>query len=104
MFNESEWIRLIFLLADTQQWLGQLCRNAICQLPLENKKAFFRRSCYCSVTALADILERHYYKIPRHPEAGKFHIPVTVILHLIREASRLPASPVPGSCHFQRTL
>lgn len=104
MFNEPEWLKLIFLLADTQHWLDEMARNAMYQLPVENKKFFFRRSSQLTVTTLAHILERHYYKIPRHPEAGKFHIPVTVILHLIREASRQPASPVPGTNKQQRVL
>ena len=37
-FNESEWIKLIFLLADTRQWIDELSQQAFDQLPLENKK------------------------------------------------------------------
>lgn len=104
MFNESEWIKLLFLLADTQIWLDDMAKQAFLQLPLPNKKIFFCKTYYLTCSAMAHIIERHYYKIPRHPAAGKFHIPVAEILYCIKEASALPATPVPGSLNFQRTL
>ena len=103
-FNESEWLKLIFLLADTQSWLDDLTKQAIKRIPVPDKKKFLQKSYYLDIKALAHILERHYYKINRYPHAGKFHIPVTEILHLIREAYSSQTTPAPGSNNFQRTL
>lgn len=102
-FNEPEWIKLIFLLSDTQQWVDDLCRQAIVQLPIEKKK-LFKKDYYLTATTLAHILERHYYKINRHPQTGKFHIPVTEILHHIRSAYPVEPTPMNGSCNFCRVF
>ena len=69
-----------------------------------SKKRFIRKEYYLSAQALAHIIERHYYKINRYPNAGKFHIPVTEILNLIRDAHALPVTKAPGSGNFQRSL
>jgi hypothetical protein len=103
-FNEDEWLKLLFLLSDTEQWVDDLCHRMLRCLPVEDKKRLFRRSYYLTATALAHILERHYYKIPRHPEAGKFNIPIPAILHWLREAGDAPAEPLPGSMNFTRVL
>lgn len=104
MFNETEFIKFIFLLADTQTWLNDMAKEAFSRIPVHGKKKFLRKTYYLSVTALAHILERHYYKINRYPQAGKFHISLTEILHLIREAYASPANPTPGCNNFQRSL
>lgn len=104
MFNETEWLKLVFLLADTQTWVDDLTKEAIRRIPVPEKKKFLQRSYYLGITALAHIMERHYYKINRYPHAGKFHIPATEILHLIREAHILPASPATGTSSFERTV
>ena len=104
MFNEPEWLKLVFLLADTQAWIDELVKEAVRRLPTPDKKKFLQKNYYLGITALAHILERHYYKINRYPHAGKFHIPATEILHHIREAYSLPATPAPGTNNFQRTL
>ncbi|GAB2656745.1 hypothetical protein GCM10027036_07740 [Flavihumibacter cheonanensis] len=103
-FNEAEWIRLIFLLSDTQQWMNQMILNAFFQVPLKDRKKLFRKSYYITVTALAHILERHYYTIPRHPAASKFTVPLIELLSYLRDASTEPASPIPGTLQFKRTL
>jgi len=103
-FNESEWLRLLFLLADTQAWLDDMAKEAFGRLPIPGKKKFLKKTYYLTVSALAHIVERHYYKIPRYPHAGKFHIPVIELLHHIREAYSVPATPVPGCQNFQRVL
>lgn len=103
-FDEAGWLRLLFLLNDTQTWLDDMSKEAFQQLPVGEKKKFLRKHYYLSVPALAHILERHYYKIGRYPHAGKFTIPVADILHYIRDACSLPVSPVPGSLNFQRVL
>ena len=77
-FNESAWIKLVFLLADTQAWLDELSSGALQQPPLENKHKLHRKTYHLGIAAMAHILEWHYYKIPRHPGTGKFHIPVTI--------------------------
>jgi hypothetical protein len=103
-FCEEEWMKLLFLLSDTEQWVDDLTHRMFRCLPVEDKKRLFRRSYYLTATALAHILERHYYKIPRHPGTGKFTIPVTGILHWLREAGNEPAVPMPGSLNYKRVL
>lgn len=104
MFNEPEWLKLVFLLSDTQAWIDDLSKQAIGQLPVPGKKKFLQKNYYLCIRALAHILERHYYKIPRYPNTGKFHIPLAEILHHIREAYSLPVIPVSGCLNFQRTI
>lgn len=103
-FNEPEWLKLLFLLADTQTWLDDMAKEAFGRLPIPDKKRFLRKTYYLTISALAHIVERHYYKIPRYPNAGKFHIPLIEILHHIREAYSLPVTPVTGCLNFQRVL
>lgn len=104
-FNEPEWIKLVLLLADTQLWLDDMVKDALVQLNSGGRNfRDFRRTYSLTVTALAHIIERHYYKIPRHPGTGKFHIPLTEVLYYIREAAVLPAMPVKGSFNLQRTI
>ncbi len=102
MFNEAEWMKMIFLLADTQQWLDDMAADAIGTIPVQDKRKFLQKSYYLSVRALAHILERHYYKIPRYPQAGKFHIPVTEILHYMRQAFAVEPKPIPGKLSLLR--
>jgi hypothetical protein len=103
MFNESEWLKLLFLLSDTQTWLDDMNKEMFRQLPI-CKKRFISKDYYLSVSSLAHIIERHYYKINRYPHAGKFHIPVLEILNRIREAHAIPAIPALGCNNFQRTI
>lgn len=103
-FNEPEWIKLIFLLADTQHWVDELSSRAFDELPLENKKKLFRKTYHLSIHAMAHIIERHYYKIARHPGTGKFNIPLSSVLHYIREAGSIPPAAVAGSLNLQRVL
>lgn len=103
-FNEPEWLKLIFLLSDTQVWVDDMVKETLRQLPLPGKKKFLCKNYYLCVTALAHILERHYYKVPRYPHTGKFHIPVLDILHHIREAHSLPVTPINGCLNFQRII
>ena len=102
-FNEQEWLKLLFLLADTQTWLDDMAKEVLRRIPV-SKKRFIRKEYYLSAQVLAHIIERHYYKINRYPNAGKFHIPVMDILNLIRVAHSLPVMKAPGSGSFQRSL
>ena len=104
MFNEQEWIRLVFLLADTQGWVDALSKEMYLQLPVPNKRKFLRRTYYLTVPVMAHILERHYYKINRHPQAGKFTIPVVELLDYLRDAADIEAVPLSGSLNFCRIL
>lgn len=104
MFNEPHFIKLIFTLADTQAWLNELCKETYNSIPVLCKRKFLSKTYYLSIIALAHIIERHYYKIPRHPGAGKFHIPLTDILLHIKEAQPIPTEPVAGKATFKRTL
>src|SRR5205085_5431440 len=101
-FSEPEWLKLLFLLSDTQEWLNDMHKDLFDQLPV-CKKRFISKDYYLTVNKLAHILERHYYKINRYPNAGKFTIPVTDILNYIREALAIPPVPIDGD-NMRRTL
>ena len=103
-FNEEAWIKLIFLLSDTQDWLNELTGNALMQVPMKNRKRLLRKTYYLTVSTLAHILERHFYKIPRHPETSKFTIPVPEILSYLRDISAEPGIPIAGSLDFRRVV
>lgn len=61
-FNESEWIKLIFLPADTRQWLNELSQQTFDQVPLKNNRKLFRKTYHPGAKAIAHFAERHYYK------------------------------------------
>lgn len=103
-FNEEQWLHTLFLISDIQTWLDELQAKLIYQLPVKNRKKLLCKSHYLTAAALAHILERHYFKIPRYPNAGKFTIPVTAIVSYIRDAVNQPAEPVPCSGNLQRIL
>lgn len=103
-FNEDQWLRLPFLLSDTQRWVEELGGQLFARLPLADKRKLFRKTYYLSATACAHIMERHYYKLIRHPGAGKFTIPVAEILHWLREGGSLPAVPLSGSLNYIRVV
>jgi hypothetical protein len=103
-FNEEEWLRLLFLLNDTEQWLQEMHKGLFGCLPVADKRKFLRKTYYLTASALAHILERHYHRIPRHPGAAKFTIPVPDILHYIREGSGLPAEPISGCGNYKRVV
>ena len=103
-FNEAEWLRLLFLLNDTHCWLQEMERRLLYQLPLDNKSKLLRKTYYLSVSSLAHILEKHYYKISRHPGCGKFIISIPEIVHFIREAFHAETSPACSSSNFQRSM
>ena len=103
-FNEEQWLKMLFLISDTQTWLNELVRGIIFQLPIEDKKKLFRKAFYLTAPVLAHILERHYYKIQRYPGIGKFTIPVIDILSYLRDAFREPTTPVLGTLNIQRVI
>lgn len=103
-FNEEQWISLLFLISDTQTWIDELQLNLLYQLPVRNKRKLFRKSYYLTASALAHILERHYFKISRYPNAGKFTVPVSGIAAYIRDAFAEPASPITNSCNLQKIM
>jgi hypothetical protein len=90
MLSEPELIRLLYTLADIQQWISDLSSAALSQVPHMGKKKLQKLDYYLSPAALVHILERHYYKIPRHPGAGKFCIPIDAILDYITQAKNSP--------------
>ena len=102
--NEEQWIHILFLISDTQIWLEELQAKLIYQLPVKNKKKLLRKSHYLSASALAHILERHYFKIPRYPNAGKFTIPVASIVSYLRDASTQITTSINNSCNVQRVI
>lgn len=103
-FNETEWLRLLFLLNDTHAWMQEMERSLLYQLPLDCKSRLVRKTYYLSVTSLAHLLEKHYYKISRHPGCSKFTIGIPEIVHHIREAFHAETSPACSSLNFQRIM
>jgi hypothetical protein len=103
-FNEEAWIKLIFLLSDTQDWLNEFANGALMQVPMKSRKRLLRKTYYLPLSSLAHILERHHYKIPRHPGTSKFTIPVPEILSFLRDISEGPGTQVAGSLDFRRTV
>jgi len=101
-FNETQWLQALFLLADTQSWLQQMQEGLIWQLPVKHRKKLLRKGSYLSSKALAHILERHYYKVPRHPLTGKFTIPIPQIVACIRDACQQQPQTMSCSPHLQR--
>lgn len=103
-FNEDEWLKLVFLLSDTQNWLNDLVGTAMLQVPMKDRRKLFRKSYYITVGALAHIMERHHYKIPRHPNVSKFTIPVVEILALLRDANTEPVEQATGATYLKRVI
>ena len=101
-FSEAEWLKLLFMLADTQEWLNDMNKVLYNQLPI-SKKRFISKEYYLPVTVLAHILMRHYFKIYRYPQAGKFTIPVMDILNYIRDAYSLVPAAIGGG-NYKRTI
>ena len=104
MFNEQEWLKLLFLISDTQAWISDMEKGLLYQLPLPDKCKLYRKTYYLSASSLTHIMERHYYKISRHPGCSKFTIDVPTIVHWIKEAYHSEPSPIPGSLNFKRTI
>lgn len=96
-YNETEWLRLLFLLNDTQLWLEEMQKTLLRSLPCKTPEKLFKKNCYLSVAAFAHILERHYHKIPRHPGTGKFTINIPEILQCIKQAAEQSSSPQLGT-------
>ncbi len=103
-FNEPEWLKLLFLLSDTRTWINEMEKDLFDKTPVVEKRKLFRKTYYITAASLAHIVERHYYKIPRHPGAAKFTVSVSVILHWIREAYHQPMFPANGTGNHFRML
>ncbi len=103
-FDEQRWMKILFLISDTQQWLDSVQRGIIYHVPFCCKKKLFQKSYYLTAASLAHILENHYYKIPRHPEKSKFTIEVAEILSYLREGHDQIPTPICGSQNFTRSV
>src|SRR4051812_47605584 len=103
-FNEAEFIRLLFLLSDTQQWMMQMNNSLMAQVPVPGKQRLFKKSFFLSVPAFAHIIERHYYKINRYPGSGKFTIDIPQVLYWIKESIDILPKPQAGTTNFYRQL
>src|ERR1700750_1518679 len=89
-FNEDDWLNTLFLISDTQAWLNDVHAGLIGILPVKNRKKILRKTHFLTPTTLAHILERHYYKIHRHPNAAKFTVSIPEIVGCIRDAAGQP--------------
>jgi len=104
LFEEEQWLKLVFVLNDAQTWINDQQRQLLQLVPIDGKKKMVRKSFYVSAVAIAHIIERHYFKTQRHLFTAKFTIPVIDILTCIRDASDQPAKPVKGTQNMQRIL
>ena len=50
VFNEAEWLRLLFLISDTIVWIQEMEKSLMYQLPGADKNKLFRKTYYLSVT------------------------------------------------------
>jgi hypothetical protein len=75
--------------------------NVLYQLPVADKSKLFRKTYYLSATSLAHLLEKHYYKIARHPGCGKFAIDIPGIVHWIKEAFNTEQQSIRDSLNFK---
>ncbi len=103
LFEEEQWLLMVFLLSDTQAWINEQQRHLLQLVPLPGKKKLLRNTYYVTAASLAHIAERHYVKTNRHPGTGKFTIPVPEILACLRDLADAPTLPIPGSPHLQRS-
>jgi|GEM_PF-1213016 len=95
-FDEEEWIRLLFLVSDLQDWVEDLEKRLFLVVPVHGKKKLFRKDFYLTARTFAHIIQRHYHKVARHPEAGKFIVPVPHLLELLKQTRHIPTIPIPG--------
>ena len=103
-FNEEQWLKILFIISDTQIWLNELIKEVFFQLPLEDKRKLFRKTYYLTAPVLAHIIERHYYKIQRYPNAGKFTVPVVEIISYLRDSFHCPTVALEGSLCVKRII
>lgn len=102
VFDEARWLRVLFTISDTEQWLQEQQVQHLYHLPLKHHKKLLRKSWYLGASTLAHIVERHYYKISRHPATGKFTIDIPYIIAYIRDAFQQQPEPIPQSSNLQR--
>jgi hypothetical protein len=100
-YTEQQFIKLLFLLSDTQQWLTEMSHDLFASIP--NSSRLKQRTYYLSITAFAHIIERHYYLIERHPGTGKFSVPLHDIIQHIKEAKDEATHSVHGTLNLART-
>ena len=104
MTNENELLRMLQLLADTQCWLNELGLQCVHGLHPPAVKLLNAKTYRLSITALAHIIERHYYKSMRHPGTGKFNISLAAIIDHIKTAAESEALPIKGNINFKRCI
>ena len=104
LFNEAEWLRLLFLISDTVAWIQEMEKSLMYQLPGADKNKLFRKTYYLPATSLAHLLEKHYYKLARHPGCGKFTIDIANIVYWIKEAFHTEPQSISGSLNFKRCM
>ena len=104
LFDEEQWLKFVFFLGDTSKWIDEQQRLLFQLAPVEGTKKLHRKTFYLTAAAFAHIIERHYYKIQRHPCTAKFTIPVVDILACLRDSSSLATESLKGTINLQRIL
>lgn len=102
--TDEQWARMLLLLADTQQWINDICMQTISSIHPPAKKILKGKQYRLSVTGLAHIIERHWYKVLRHPGTGKFQLDIPGMLDLLRQAAAAPEQAMPGCLNQVRVL
>ena len=90
--------------SDTIAWIQEMEKNILYQLPVADKSKLLRKTYYLSATSLVHLLEKHYYKIARHPGCGKFTIHIANIVYWIKEAGCIEPQSITGSLNFKRCM
>ncbi|MBO9659080.1 MAG: hypothetical protein J7527_09670 [Chitinophagaceae bacterium] len=97
-FHEAEFIYHINNMFRMKKELDGLAKRVMWMVPGGKQTRYFPSSYYLSAFTLSHILDRHYHKVPRHPEKSKFTIPIPEIVKYIRMAFPQPTGPLIGHC------
>lgn len=83
-FNEDEFLAILFSV-QRLRYDADRCANKLVRVIPGNLRTKYFPSSYCLTGyGLAHILDKHFYKVNRFPDASKFTIPITEIVRLIR--------------------
>ena len=95
---------MIFLLYDMEVWLKEQSAALLISISPRAGKLIKGSSYRLGLKGIAHILERHYHKTLRHPGTGKFTIPLTELLDLLKETSQSTPHSVNGTLQHRWVL
>ncbi len=81
-FDDASWLRMIYLISETQAWLNQLETYSFHRLPFTGRHRLTQQGFRLSATVLARVADRcTHAKQP--PKPGWFSVPVMELLPLL---------------------